>query len=306
MIMKKLWMIGVFSLLCVVMTGCDSSDYKQAIEYQNQGEYQKAVELFDTIPNYEDSKQKSNECKEILAATDKYNTVKESAEEKNKELDKAILDAETMIKEKKTPLKKELIENLETSISDAKAAKVDIPAIAKNAKDIRASVEILNKIDYSKALQELSEHKTNLENSIKQYALVKNPKEGYIIKCLKKVPVIKGISAVTEKNDPNGNLHKPGGYTSQVYFSCKWVDQSQFTEKTIIDKGTDCGGSIEVYKTAEDAKKRNDYLAEYDGGIFASGSHKVVGTVVVRTSDKLTASKQKKLEKAIIKQLTWV
>lgn len=304
--MKKLWMIGVFSLLCVVMTGCDSSDYKQAIEYQNQGEYQKAVELFDTIPNYEDSKQKSNECKEILAATDKYNTVKESAEEKNKELDKAILDAETMIKEKKTPLKKELIENLETSISDAKAAKVDIPAIAKNAKDIRASVEILNKIDYSKALQELSEHKTNLENSIKQYALVKNPKEGYIIKCLKKVPVIKGISAVTEKNDPNGNLHKPGGYTSQVYFSCKWVDQSQFTEKTIIDKGTDCGGSIEVYKTAEDAKKRNDYLAEYDGGIFASGSHKVVGTVVVRTSDKLTASKQKKLEKAIIKQLTWV
>lgn len=306
MIMKKLWMIGAFSLLCVVMTGCDSSDYKQAIEYQNQGEYQKAVELFDTIPDYEDSKQKSNECKGILAATDKYNTVKESAEEKNKELDKAILDAETMIKEKKTPLKKELIENLETSISDAKAAKVDIPAIAKNAKDIRASVEILNKIDYSKALQELSEHKTNLENSIKQYALVKNPKEGYIIKCLKKVPVIKDISAVTEKNDPNGNLHKPGGYTSQVYFSCKWVDQSQFTEKTIIDKGTDCGGSIEVYKTAEDAKKRNDYLAEYDGGIFASGSHKVVGTVVVRTSDKLAASKQKKLEKAIIKQLTWV
>ena len=304
--MKKLWMIGAFSLLCVVMTGCDSSDYKQAIEYQNQGEYQKAVELFDTIPDYEDSKQKSNECKGILAATDKYNTVKESAEEKNKELDKAILDAETMIKEKKTPLKKELIENLETSISDAKAAKVDIPAIAKNAKDIRASVEILNKIDYSKALQELSEHKTNLENSIKQYALVKNPKEGYIIKCLKKVPVIKDISAVTEKNDPNGNLHKPGGYTSQVYFSCKWVDQSQFTEKTIIDKGTDCGGSIEVYKTAEDAKKRNDYLAEYDGGIFASGSHKVVGTVVVRTSDKLAASKQKKLEKAIIKQLTWV
>lgn len=304
--MKKIWMVGMFAILCVGLIGCDSSDYKQAVEFQNQGEYQKAIELFDTIPEYEDSEQKSNECKEILAAIDEYNAAKESAEEKNKELDKAIIDAEALVEEKKTPLKESLIGNLETSISETKAEKVSIPAIAKNAKEIRASVEIMNEIDYSKALQELSKHKDNLEKSIKQYALVNNPKEKYVIKCLKKVKAISGISAATEKNDPNGNLHKPGGYTSQVYFSCKWVDQSQFTEKTIIDKGTDCGGSIEVYKTPEEAKERNDYLAGYDGGILASGSHKVVGTVVVRTSDELTASKQKKLEKAIIKQLTWV
>ena len=38
----------------------------------------------------------------------------------------------------------------------------------------------------------------------------------------------------------------------------------------------------------------NDYLAAFDGGIFASGSHTVVGTVLVRTSNELTASQQKK------------
>lgn len=73
---------------------------------------------------------------------------------------------------------------------------------------------------------------------------------------------------------------------------------------TIIDKGTDCGGSIEVYSTTEDANARNDYLAGFDGGIFASGSHTVVGIVLVRTSDELTASQQKEMEANIIAVLT--
>lgn len=34
---------------------------------------------------------------------------------------------------------------------------------------------------------------------------------------MKKVKAIKDISSVTEDNDPNGNLNKPGGYTAQVY-----------------------------------------------------------------------------------------
>ena len=53
-------------------------------------------------------------------------------------------------------------------------------------------------------------------------------------------------------------------------------------------------------------KKRNDYLAGFDGGIFASGSHKVIGTVLIRTSDHLTASQQEELETAIVEALTKV
>ncbi len=59
-----------------------------------------------------------------------------------------------------------------------------------------------------------------------------------------------------------------------------------------------------MYSTVEDANKRNDYLASFDGGILSSGSHTVVGTVLVRTSDELTASQQDQLEAAIIESLT--
>lgn len=34
-------------------------------------------------------------------------------------------------------------------------------------------------------------------------------------------------------------------------------------------------------------------LSGFDGSPFASGSHAVLGTVIVQTSDKLTASQQK-------------
>lgn len=78
-----------------------------------------------------------------------------------------------------------------------------------------------------------------------------------MIKCLEKVDHITGISAVTEDNDPNGNLNKAGGYTATVYFADDRVpaDKVESKGKTIIDKGTDGGGAIEVYANEEDVKK---------------------------------------------------
>lgn len=114
------------------------------------------------------------------------------------------------------------------------------------------------------------------------------------------------IAAATEENDPNERLHKQGGYTAQVYFSSDLVEQSQVLGSSIIDKGTDCGGSIEVYRTAEEAQKRETCLAAFDGTIFASGSHRVIGAVLIRTSDNLTASQQRELEAAILPVLTAV
>ena len=132
---------------------------------------------------------------------------------------------------------------------------------------------------------------------------IKNPPSEYVVECLQKIPLITEIEAVTERNDPNGNLNKQGGYTAQVFFSYALVDQTGFGKETVIDKGTDCGGSIEVYRTEKDAKKRDKYLSTFDGGALASGSHTVVGTVIVRTSSKLTASQQRSLEYDIIAAL---
>jgi len=134
--------------------------------------------------------------------------------------------------------------------------------------------------------------------------LVTAPSEEYVIECLQKVPGILEIKAVTEDTDPMKNLNKPGWYTAHIYFSYQLVNQDEVIGDDLIDKGTDAGGSIEVYKTKEEANKRNDYLSAFDGGVLTSGSHTVIGTLVVRTSDELTASQQKLLEENIIAALT--
>ncbi|CAD0144417.1 protein of unknown function [Streptococcus thermophilus] len=85
-------------------------------------------------------------------------------------------------------------------------------------------------------------------------------------------------------------MNKPGGYTSAIYFTDSEV-QDQIDGSDIIAKGTDAGGQIEVYKSPEEAQKRNTYLSAFDGaGLFNSGSHEVCGTCVIRTSSKLTAT----------------
>ena len=133
--------------------------------------------------------------------------------------------------------------------------------------------------------------------------LVTAPSEDYVIECLKKVPGILDIEAVTEDNDPMKNLNKPGWYTAHIYFSYKLVNQDDVYGDDLIDKGTDAGGSIEVYKTKNEADKRNEYLSAFDGGVLDSGSHTVIGTLVVRTSDELTSSEQSFLETNIIHAL---
>ena len=130
--------------------------------------------------------------------------------------------------------------------------------------------------------------------------ILNNPTQKYVIQCLEKVPGILEIEAVTEDTDPMNNLNKPGWYTAHIYFSYQLVNQEDVYGDDLIDKGTDAGGSIEVYKTKSDATERNEYLSAFDGGVLSSGSHTVVGTCVVRTSNELTATQQKLLENNII------
>lgn len=74
----------------------------------------------------------------------------------------------------------------------------------------------------------------------------------------------------------------------------------------VVDGGCDAGGAVEVYANAKDAIKRDEYLSSFDGNsILDPGSHKVVGTCVVRTSCHLAASQQNNMtsnvEQALIR-----
>ena len=232
--------------------------------------------------------------KEALA---EYNSLAQDINIKNEELDSEIKKLEDLIDTGKKPLDENIITTCNEILKKAKSSKVVVDEPPKKTIDIIAkNKELSVPIDYSENINELQESYIALDNSIKQY-------EHFIIQRLANVDEIIDSRAATENNDPNGKLNKAGGYTAAVFFASSNVDQNDVFGEDIIEKGTQGGGSIEVYANEEDAEARDTYLSAFDGSVLDSGSHKVVGTVVIRTSDKLTATQQKNLESKIIEAL---
>lgn len=231
----------------------------------------------------------------------------EIVKNKNKDLEAAIADLKTVSDSGEKPYDEAVITEATTTIAAAQEAEEKVPELPKKTEDIVKATKSLNtEIDYSEQIAALQQAKTDFSNSIQQMKQVTAPEESFVVTRLQNVDEITGIQAVTEDNDPNGNLNKSGGYTADVYFSSSNVDQSQvYTSGNgdIVDKGTDGGGCVEVYANEDDANKRNDYLTGFDGGILDGGSHQVVGTCVIRTSHLLKASQQKDLTEKVIQAL---
>ena len=235
----------------------------------------------------------------------KFNAAVKEVEAKNTELTSAMNDAQKIMDKKEAVYDNTTKEAFITALSDAKPAQRKIPDLPKKAADINAETKKLSEpLDYSSVINAISEKQTAYQNSVLQMKQITNPNEDFVIQRLKGIPNISGYQAVTEDHDPNGNLNKQGGYTSTVYFSTPLIDQSSVYGNDIVDKGTECGGAIEVYASEEDAEKRDSYLASFDGaGMLNSGSHKVLGTIVIRTSTKLTATQQNEFTNNITNKL---
>ena len=207
------------------------------------------------------------------------------------------------------PLDPTTLDAASAAIGEAQGARSDAPKMPSGTEEIHAlAAEVEGMGDYSSQIASLAEAQANLQNSIDQLKQVTNPTEQFVIERITGLPNITGVEAVTENNDPNGNLNKQGGYTATVYFSSDLVNQDEVWPSEgytgIPALGTDAGGAVEVYATVEDAEERDAYLGAFDGGMLSTGSHTVVGTCVVRTSDHLTASQQKDIEAAVIESLT--
>jgi hypothetical protein len=248
-------------------------------------------------------------------AAEEYSAAVEGLTARNGELDAAISSLQSIIDSDAQPLDPDLLVSAGATIGEAQGSRdkapeaPDVPGSTEDIKEATkefpariADIEGLG--DYGTLIVQVSESRAALEASIKQMQQVTNPGEVFVINRIKDLPTVRGVQAVTENHDPNGNLNKQGGYTATVYLASTLVDQTSVFGRDIVDKGTEAGGAVEVYKTVDDAQARDTYLAAFDGGILSSGSHGVVGTVVIRTSDKLTASQQTKLEAAIRKALT--
>ena len=233
-------------------------------------------------------------------AVTNFNKAVKTVKAKNKTLKSEIAKAEKLVKSNQKPLDVKTLDNLKTAKSDLRK----IPKVADKTEAIKKQTKSLNQpIDYSKATQSLADSSLAYTNSVKQLAQITNPRQSFVEERLKEIDTVTGIQSVTESNDPNGNLNKQGGYTASIYFTDNQVTEA-VEGADIVDKGTDAGGNIEVYKTSDEAKSRNTYLSAFDGqGILNPGSHYVYGTVVIRTSKHLTASQQTALTEKIYNKL---
>lgn len=240
--------------------------------------------------------------REALAS---YENAVSMVNSKNKKLDDSLAKLTKLIDSKDETLNPQTKKD---ASEVAKSAKKERRAVGEQPKKTdelnRKASELSKPLDYTATIAKVNKATTDVENGIKQLKQVTNPSQDFVMARLREVPGILNMEPVTENNDPNGNLNKAGGYTSAVYFESQNVDQSDVYGNDLIEKGVDAGGAIETYKTNKDAAERDSYLGVFDGGVISAGSHKVVGTVLIRTSDKLTATQQNELTQAIIDALT--
>lgn len=238
-------------------------------------------------------------------AVDSYQRSAAALQERNEALDQAIASLQFLVSSGAQPLEIQLVTRAQELMGEARAAKDDIPPMPSTVDDIRV---VTNKIrvsgNYAQLIKQLNEAEDALEDSIALRELVVDPTASNVIERLRTVPHIIAAEAVTPENDPNGLLNQPEGYSAMVYFSYSLIIQDKVYGEGVVGKGTSGGGSVEVYPTVEQAEARNDYISQFDGTDLAPGYHEVVGSIVVRISDRLTPERQQKLANEVVEALT--
>lgn len=343
--MKKVLLVVLSIAILISFTGCDADagTYKEAAQAFEAGEYAQVIELLDTIPEYDDADDlrrrangilvsaeaqeaydaglytraaelldtkipdytEADDLREKVYAAVAFQTAADAVEEKNAGLDAAVNAGQELLDAGGTPLEEAAATELQVSIADAREGKREVPDMPQDAAAILAETQALEEpLDYSALLTALQEKSLAFESSVRQMEQVTNPTGDFIISRINEIENVGEIQGATESNDPNGNLNKQGGYTSATFFTSPLVQEEVYGDN-VVQKGTHVGGCIEVYETAENAKRRDEYLAAFDGtGITNPGSHMVCGTVVVRTSQYLTATQQTDLTNQIMEKVT--
>lgn len=324
---NKIALLVVGAVILVILVACLGYYIGVKAPYDNAlAEYQDTIVLY------------NNEISSYNTAVDAYNESLKAIDEANVKLEDEITVSEEIIRGDAVAYNPDTLTLLSQTIETAKASFAEVPSekshilvyapeegfdelpkdtleqkkaevegnIAKTQDLTQKLNEEKSKLvvpDYTDIIEQLSEQRGAAEESIAIQEQITNPTEEWVIDRLTNIgDPITEIAAVTEENDPNGNLNKQGGYTASVYFYTS--DLTEVQTGDIIKDGTDAGGCIEVYETVEYAERRDSYLGRFDGTVSSSGSHIVIGTIVIRTSDNLTATKQKLLEEQIIAEFT--
>ena len=301
--MKRVFLLLLLSFsLC--LAGCQGSDYKKATRLMEEKDYAAAAEIFKTLNDYKDSAELLVYCEEMAQAVSRFDAAAQKVEEQNEAAENALAAAKEALQETGKALDNSLKPALETAVSALKGAMVLVPVMDSDAALINKAAEKLEQTDYTALLTDLEGKTKAYTDSIKQYALVNQPTQDYVISCLQTVPGITDIEAVSEGHDPEGWLNRKGGYTAAVVFGHTNVNPDWIYGNTLADKGVGTGGVVEIFASKADAENRDAYLSSFDNSSLRAGYHRVIGTLVIRTSDYLHDDGQAVVEAQVIEALT--
>ncbi len=279
----------------------------------------------------------NSKAAEYNLAVHSYNDSVQQLVEANSAIEETIKNAQAQLVTTQIPFDPNTQIALENAIASAESAilpapeltsEVELISIAENAdadeleeiyEKTRLELEVLTETDwpvpisipdYFPCSMAIETAVIEYLNSVRIMEQITAPGDDFVIERLKGIDTILSLAAVTSKNDPNKLLGKEGGYIGCIYFSDSRVDKTLLNldpdEYDVISMGTVGGGAIEIYRTVEEANTRNEYLSQYDGTTLDPGSHIVVGTMIIRTSSKLSETDQLALEAEIIDALTWI
>lgn len=193
------------------------------------------------------------------------------------------------------------IANIEGLPSSLELLSVESESFEDNAEVVRGAYGRNQISSDTKTVLDMTEQVAQAVALIKQ---ITAPDGKWVLERLNAVESITGTQAVTEMLNPDGLLGKEGGYSSCIYFTVAAVNPNTVPGNSIVEKGTDAGGAVEVYPSLAAAEARVEYLAGFDGTVLYSGSYAIIGTMVIRTSYKLTDEQQFDLTNAITAAIT--
>ena len=236
-----------------------------------------------------------------------YNEAVGSIKDENKVLTVELGNAQTAINDDGEPYDGATLVDLKNAMAGLESAKVEEPALLEEEPTVEINAE-MSRDELNQIKEEIAERSAQLDEKAIPEAPSKPDYANALEELRNALQSYQTIEAVTEDHDPNGQLNKQGGYIGCIYFRDNQIDSDSLYleggEEDVIEIGTVGGGAIEIFQTPEEAEARNQYLAGFDGaGFLSSGSHQVEGTLVVRTSDDLTATQQKELTEKIVAAL---
>jgi len=115
------------------------------------------------------------------------------------------------------------------------------------------------------------------------------------------IPTVKSTRVVTEDTDGNNLIGKEGEYQYAGSFYDTRTgyeptnDDFEPIDISDDDYGTTAGGTIEIFKTSADAKKRAELLEGFQTGLINAGPYLVIDNVVLRVSEAYKASEQQEM-----------